>query len=194
MREHKEDILDLYKKDFEGKIEEDEWEDLALKLEEVNFYHFRFVRFNIYYCSLIILTFLFSAGVFVDHYFFGEDQASKEQATGSPAFIEKKSAVTETINDSAGKAISALPKKKKKNTPTPISKVAKSSLIISDDPINTPSGNKEESPSKSDPYIEPALKKDSILKKKPKNVVYITRQDTIVIYDTLITEEEIKKK
>jgi hypothetical protein len=73
MKENK-NIGDLFK-DRLGSYEDDfnidqEWNEIELKLHKLNFFRFSLSNFNIYYCSIILASFLLTSTVFVKAFIF----------------------------------------------------------------------------------------------------------------------------
>jgi hypothetical protein len=198
-------IENIFRKGLENyKIEpeEEEWTALNLTLPRLNFFKFSFYTFNIYYCSLIVLCFLFStfsllftlSGKYSRSERFVERSERKENSNNP---LLNKSELTSTIQieeEKEAEATRKLPELEKNEE-----KISKTKVLSK----NT--NNTESTPVSSKRTKEPLVNgEDNLLKlersetteitqgeqpmelnKKKKRVVYITRQDTIVVIDTL---------
>ncbi|WP_028981795.1 hypothetical protein [Sporocytophaga myxococcoides] len=209
----KSSIENIFKKgleNYEIQPDEDEWSAVDLALPRVNFLRFSFVNFNIYYCSLIVLCFLFSALSLI-YTLSGRNARTHATVAGEkerieyPAFDKSGKTETEKINENskslATQKVSVVKEKPKevlkteslskdKNNPELNLQIPKA---IKQDSLE----NKEKThPLKVENTIitessqpEQQKKKDA----KKKRIVYITKQDTIIVIDTL-SKRKLKRK
>lgn len=209
-------IGELYKErfeEFECPGDSSDWNELAYKLDKKEFFKFNISRFNIYYSSLIVITFILSVCVFVRHTILMEEDNNLE--TVNPVSGERRSAAdlgsaieddeqgetevarknpfyngsNDGYRDSDNETKNALPSREgtsssgsgdamKKDT---LVRVLTESKVITDTLKKT---SASDSISKVKPKVNP----------KPKKIVYITKQDTIVKYDTLRKKKRNKLK
>ncbi|MBO9699472.1 MAG: hypothetical protein J7604_04635 [Sporocytophaga sp.] len=188
---------------YEIQPDEDEWSAVDLALPRLNFFRFSFVNFNIYYCSLIVLCFLFSAlsliytlsgrNVKTQTVVAGEKGIieyptfHKEDKTGLKQIIkEDKALASQKVSEEKVKSKSVIKTKdltgnKNNENLNPITPQG-----INQDTV----GNKEklqqsikiDNPTLTDLSQPEQQKKKNV---KNKRIVYITKQDTIVVIDTL---------
>jgi hypothetical protein len=182
----KKDIGGLFNdklQDFSPEGSPDEWMGLDLKLNKLSFYKFQLAQFNIYYAALIGLCFSFSSAVFVDHFFIQKKNAQEEKISGvsiqtadSMLLLPKPSESTLVTKDNLKKVKNPLEPRAKEDamglqTHTPL----KETKTVSIEEV------KEKTSEPSQPI-------------KTKNTVYITKQDTIVVYDTLTIKKRKNRK
>ncbi len=182
-------IGDLFKDKLENFSIEgnpNEWIALDMKLDKMSFFKFHLSHFNIYYAALIGICFSLSSAVFVDHFILERD--NKEVAKKSIATPKEKtpSVVIPLEKEETNK--------EKQITHTHIPQVIEPKK-------NTELNRSEESQhaSKNDvkediiiqESIEDPLKQANV--NPGKKVVYITQQDTLVVYDTLTVKKRKHK-
>ena len=181
--------------------ESTDWDSMEMKLETSRFYRFKISRFNIYYASLIALSFSFSLLVAVD-YFFNKKPISassvstiEEQKDKSINNIDNnKSAEQQLLKDKNNSLEKKQPFSKTKEN---ILEVASSSdkknsgnNITFDTLSNIPLNEIHTEPVNTTQPEVPLPKNQE----KKKRIVYVSKRDTIYNYDTLRVEKRKKKK
>lgn len=196
---------------YEIQPDEDEWSAVDLALPRVNFFRFSFVNFNIYYCSLIVLCFLFSALSLI-YTLSGRNVRTETVFTGEKGKVEfpitenqDKAELKKINKDSrtlASQKISGEKVKSKvvikaesvsenKNKPELKSSIAKGNIqdtLENKEKMQQPI-NVDNPPLTELSQSEQQKKKDA----KKKRIVYITKQDTIVVIDTLSKRKPKRK-
>lgn len=197
---------------YEIQPDEDEWSAIDLALPRVNFFRFSFVNFNIYYCSLIVLCFLFSALSLI------YTLSGRNVRTQTPVASEKKKNELATFDKDNQTGLKQINKDSKPLVSQKISIVKtkpKESLkteSVSNNKIRTTDQkslipvNINEDTLKDKEKLHQANKPDNSSvtessqreqqKKKgdkKKRIVYITKQDTIVVIDTLSKRKPKRK-
>jgi hypothetical protein len=196
MENKSENIGDLFKSrlnDFSVEGSRDEWIELDIKLEKSYFFKFRPTHFNIYYSALVGICFLLSTAVFVDHFLikreFITEKINNEQI--EPGQINQDKSIQENkqsnlINPKSIKTKRIIESKyKDSNTNYQENIIPKNNeqdrkLELTKPDILTTETSKENLPEvvSAIPEIKPK-----------KKVVYITKQDTIVVFDTVKTNK-----
>jgi hypothetical protein len=185
-------IGELFKnslENFEVNGDSSDWIAMDMKLEKMKFFKFHFSSFNIYYASLIALTFLFSTAIAVHSFTKTRDQNSENpenilQPTSQSTISTKEK--EEIFIDSVKQAY------RKKNLPpsspstTPVDQYS----TIQNSPASSTADSIRPDSSKTITVTEKPFKK----KEPQKKVIYITKQDTLVVVDSVKTNKHKKRK
>lgn len=149
---------------------EEGWNALDTKLDKVNFFRFHLSGFNVYYAALIATSFLFSSSVFVDYFLLSRD---RNKTANAPVQIHPS--VNEQIDQHTVPDPEHLPAMTKTplNNPVFPSEPIVPQVVIAKD--SAEGKVKEEPFDESKKIVNPERK-----------VIYVTKQDTVVVYDTLI--------
>jgi len=207
MNKEGKDIGNLFKtglQNYKAEISEEEWLATEIKVKGNNFFRFSVSNFNIYYCLLFLTSFVFSSIVFVDYFFFKEKTGKtviKEQVTAplkdsldhntiKPSTIENNK--NETQKPAGNYKDMAYQQKLPTNTSS------KNNIILSQDTANkidnnVPTNSVTDNNNSASPLIK-NVDSSAIQKSKTKKIVYITRQDTVRVYDTLDAKAKTKKR
>ena len=195
MREDIEDIGDLFKDQLDDATMEPKssnWDNIQKDLNKIQFRRFSIFRFNIYYASLIVVVLLFSS-----FYIFKEFSSEKEvQNKGNNATKQTDSIVStdnkqiDNHNNSSGLSSDKSYKKhiakpangSTKNVTTPASDVSDTTHTTNTLKTTDPKIQEEkelliETPKKPEP--------EKIKPKQERKQIYLTKQDTLVVIDTL---------
>ncbi|GAL82782.1 hypothetical protein MYP_8 [Sporocytophaga myxococcoides] len=193
---------------YEIQPNEDEWSEIDLALPRINFFRFSFVNFNIYYCSLIVLCFLFSALSLI------YTLAGKNVRTQPSVAVKKENIEFEKFDQKELKQINkdsksvvsqrvsvvkVKPKKIVKSESVANYKInTNKNLHIPLDINQDTLGNNEklQQSSKEANLSLTELSQPEQQKKKDvskKRIVYITKQDTIIVIDTLSKRKPKRK-
>jgi len=216
MNEDRQNIGNIFKstlENYNAQPEEGEWIMLDQKLTKVSFFRFSFSKFNIYYSILIVSTFIMSSTIFINSFINTENKSSLEN---SPVSIKENKIITsdsiKTIDPVASKENVITSNKEinkhdlndesrgnkdgnKSGNSVKVelndfqkssSPQTKDSVLIRPSNKLTPSNSVEKETITTDPSNK--IKSD-----KPKKVVYISKQDTIIVYDTLNRKKPFNK-
>jgi hypothetical protein len=206
MENLKDNIGELFSNAFEKHEiipEGEEWDMLSATLQKRNFFRFNATQFNVYYASTIVFCFLVCAGV-GSHYTYTNfiklnKQVESSLATPSDSSIEAitKQKISVENQEAANAKSTSLPLVESKNAKTG------SSIINKNDKVEAKENQVLETVSetvkrKDSVHVQATIpvhklvSKDSI-KAKPKRILYITKQDTILKFDTLHAPKQKKK-
>jgi len=189
---------------YEIQPDEEEWSAVDLALPRINFFRFSFVNFNIYYCSLIVLCFLFSA-LSLLYTLSGRNVRTSAAITGEKGKVEypiiekDEKARLKQVNNKDGQFLSSQRESVEKVKSEVVIKTESKSRNKNNAEINShipqrinqdTLGNKEkvqQSIQIDNPTLTELSQPEQQKKKNVKNkrIVYITKQDTIVVIDTL---------
>jgi hypothetical protein len=195
----------LFKKqiqNYQPEVTEEEWNTLELKLKKVNFLRFSLINFNIYYTLMLLSCFIFSGATFVDYFLLRREPLQITTKSG-PSSIQPKSEIEDkSLLETEGNFINQ-PNRTKRNFPENTAIVydsltnnltndstRKNDFLHND---NKPIAEKNVSVNSSS-YDNNKADSLTIPKVKPKKTLYITRQDTIIVYDTLSNKKRRAKK
>ncbi len=211
----KKSIENIFKQgleNYEIQPDEDEWSAIDLALPRVNFFRFSFLNFNIYYCSLIVLGFLFSALTLI--YTLSERNVSTQAAVSGE---KKKNEFTtfDIHNDQKGSKQIKKVSKPSDSQKVSVAKIKPNEVLI------TEVVSKNKSTTELNSHIPLDVNKDTLISKeesqhtikevnittkelsqpeqqkkkevKEKRIVYITKQDTIIVIDTLSKRKPKRK-
>lgn len=193
MENNPKNIGDLFKTQLDSFSMEgsaDEWVGLDMKLDKMSFFKFHLSHFNVYYAALIGICFSLSSAVFVDHFILHRDAEALNPITTNEynAPQEKTPALVITEKEKTNHTVERkeeIPQRKKSETAA-IEKQNKNSTAVQD-VLQT---NIQKDITKEE-TVEIPIKKEPI--KPTKKVVYITQQDTLVVYDTLTVKKRKNK-
>ena len=111
---------------FEQSSEKSGWWDIDGKVSQLNFFRFQFRNFNIYYATLIIITFLVSIGMGIDHFILSpnntplpqnEETVLYHSVEVDTSFIEKSDIDTlNELQEPTNKQTRPIPQKKTDTT------------------------------------------------------------------------------
>ena len=195
MREDIEDIGDLFKDQLDDVTMEPKssnWDNMQKDLNKIQFRRFSIFRFNIYYASLIVVVLLFSS-----FYIFKEFSSEKEVQNKGNDATKQTDSIVSTDNKQIDNHNNSSGLSSEKSSEKPIVKPADGNTKNSDSPANDVSDtthtiNILNTP---DPKIQEekqllieTTKKTEPEKVKPKQErkqIYLTKQDTLVVIDTL---------
>jgi hypothetical protein len=200
--EEKDNIGELFEKtfeDFKAEDIQDEWIDLDIKLSRSSFKRFSVSEFNIYYASLIIISFLLTTAVAVDRFIINISKYSDAATTTISKtdllpFSKNPTIIVDSIfvskDSSHTKSGFEIIDRQTKPNKIPENK---SPLITANDSADNTNIKKTYIPIPTSDSL--FIKNSSVLQtidsvKKRKKTVFIIRQDTIIKYDTL----KVKKK
>jgi len=212
MNKESKDIGNLFKsglQDFKADISEEEWLATEIKVRGKNFFRFSASNFNIYYCALFLTSFALSSIVFVDYFFLREKTGSNtvkeevlapqiKQEVSAP---QKNSLPDNNSKENGGIGNNSTSKEPNPNSAKPLKETnysIKNNLISSQDSIKKVNNSISASPATvQDNNISSAINNadsSTIQKPKTKKIVYITRQDTVRVYDTLDAKKTKKRR
>jgi hypothetical protein len=193
MKEEIQDIGDLFKSELENEAMEPKssgWTGLQPALDKKEFMHFKIYKFNVYYMSLIILTFLFSSYPFVHTLF------SDNTTLFIPADEKHKSDILkQTVSDSAESDTAAGFNKenglKRSASAFMHSGTENKNLSKSLDslPLLPTAETTANNLSKQTEESVPSKKTTE----QQHKVLYITKQDTVVIIDSIDSKTALKR-
>ncbi len=204
MNKDSKDIGDLFKsglQNYKAEISEEEWLATEIQIKGKNFFRFSVSNFNIYYCTLFLTSFVLSSIVFVDYYF-GKGKAASYPVK-EEVIVPLKNSLPEdnskqnTMAGDNGTTIryTTSSKKPAKKTSCSANNSPQNNLVISQDTVKkndnvilTPVENT------TIPSVKSTDSAATIQKPKPKKIIYITRQDTVRVYDTLDAKKTRKRK
>lgn len=202
MEKMKNDIGELFGNAFEKhKVspEKEEWDMLSTTLQKRNFFRFNATQFNVYYASSIIFCFLVCIGVGSHYAYNNVLKQEKESETISSAPVSVSSSQnTSILNDqeTVERNVQIFDSKVKienKNIDKSLDKLEKE--VVRGQLVNQKMKDSKGNDTlqlKSNVNTHSASVIDSIIE-KPKRVLYITKQDTIVKFDTLKLSRQKKK-
>jgi len=191
MKDEIQDIGDLFKAELENETLEPKssgWSALQPALDKNTFMHFNIYKFNVYYMSLIILTFLFSSYTLTHTAFYNTPTVFIESDKKQESGISKNTHHIQSESDA-----------------TDLNKV---NILKQPAPnfIRSNNGNKNLSKSADSLEIQPATANtDNNISKQPEEIIpskktieqhkvlYITKQDTVVIIDSIDSETARKR-
>jgi hypothetical protein len=186
---------DLFKKqvlNYQSEVSEEEWNTLEVKLKKINFLRFSLINFNIYYCLMILSFFIFNSAIFVD-YFLLHREDSQVTSISAPPSTQSKSEIEYKSPLKAENNFINQPNRKKGDFAE--------NTILHDSITNNLNNNFAEKnilqdSSKTNSEKNVNNNADSVARRKVKlkKTLYITRQDTIVVYDTLSNKKGRIKK
>jgi len=183
--------------------EREEWDMLSTTLQKRNFFRFNATQFNVYYASTIIFCFLVCLGV-GSHYTYTNfikpnKQVETNLGSSSDSSIEavSKQSISVENQEAANAKSSSLSLNESKNAKAISSNINKKDKVEAKE--NQVLATVSETVKRKDsvqvqaniPVHKPIIK-DSI-KAKPKRILYITKQDTILKFDTLHAPKQKKK-
>lgn len=199
MTEKEDDIGKLFRTTLDGletPIESGEWESMQTHLQKWNFFHFNAFQFNIYYAGMVIFCFITCAFVGT-HYtytnFFKktdlvvrEEQVVRDKVKGEMGNnpLKEDSKNEKSVVGERNNQIVTLPRKYIKLIENKIITRKEESKLTA---LDT---NRIETPI---PAVVPVVSKPDSVKPKPKRVVYLTKQDTIIQFDTIQAPKKKKK-
>lgn len=185
--------------DFELKGDSSDWSVLEMKLEKMEFFRFNLTCFNIYYASLIALTFLFSSGVLIDYFLVSKEDPIQESRN-------KNNGLQKGVHEDSNKNAVVFSKDKttvkQKKVPSGEKKSENSKLISSKESKNSKEDKAVLSSTSvllADTLSVDTLKGEApvekkVQKKEPKKkIIYITKQDTLIVVDSIKTKSKKKK-
>jgi len=195
---------DLFKKqvlNYQSEVSEEEWNSLEVKLKKINFLRFSITNFNIYYCLMILSCFIFNSSIFVD-YFLLHSKDSQVTSISAPPSTQPKSEIEDKSPLKAGNNFINQPNRKKRDFAE--------NTILHDSIINNPNNDfaqknvlhQDSGEINSEKNLNANFSSyennnaDSVAQRKVKlkKTLYIIRQDTIVVYDTLSNKKRRIKK
>jgi hypothetical protein len=197
-------IGQVYKEAFDGyeeNITSTEWSKMESKLNRKRFFLFSFRYFNIYYCSLIaILCLLIFTTLLPDQY---PDAKNAEKVVTNDSISEKNNSFI-THEESVASAHSDPNKKDSENRsglqyrPSNVDTSASLNKFENVEMGNTYKRDSSLSNTNSqiinNNKINPNLGVDSAKAKQSRKVVYITKQDTLFVTDTITVKKKGRKK
>jgi hypothetical protein len=213
MDDIKDKLGELFRTTFEehhAPLESEDWEGLNTKLQRRNFFKFNALQFNVYYASMIIFCFMVCAGI-GSHYTYTtflrtDDNITKKEHS-------KQELLVSDIENNSGTTV-LIKEKDALNNRRPLSSIPKNEGIYSKGNKNTEASNdtslipkgsiekkvKEIENQRIPPEVSPTISihhhvnSDSLKpKQKTKRTLYITKQDTIIQYDTIPSAKKKKK-
>ena len=189
---------------YKAEISEEEWLATEIKVREKNFFKFSLSNFNIYYCVLFLSSFVLSSIVFVDYFFLqrNSDNHSIKKEAAIPAKDSssiKSNAQNNNViqnnvassNSTSSNSKPAIKTKELNNASEP------NTLFINKDSVKLSNNAKPATSLQEHPTTTfSATANVDTATKKPKNkkIIYITRQDTLRVYDTLDTKNKTRKR
>jgi|GEM_PF-2557017 len=191
MKEDLQDIGDFYKNKFEEApfdFDKTNWMAIQPQLDKIQFLRFAFFRFNVYYLSVIVLSFLFSAYLLV--HIISTDRNRNRSNTQNNAVNKSDSVVhdneevilSRTNNESMSGGNVA---KRKPSSYINIMKPDHYSEEAQEEEVDSSYMSNLN-------LIQPKAKENQIAADKEKkiteekvDILYITKQDTIVVVDTV---------
>jgi hypothetical protein len=187
MKEDLQDIGDLYKNEFEDapfEFDKTNWVTIQPQLDKMQFFRFSFFKFNIYYVSVIAFSFLFSAYTMIRFV-----SGNKKQTTENISVITSDSVVIDSedtiVYRTEQRSFSGSNSAKRK--PSDYINIIKpdhyidESIEKTDDSLLITKINTNQTEIKETPV---ATKKSDGTDEKT-DILYITKQDTIVVVDTI---------
>jgi hypothetical protein len=198
---------DLFKKqvlNYQPEVSEEEWNSLEVKLKKINFLRFSLTNFNIYYCFMILSCFIFNSAIFVDYFLLHRENPQVTSISVTPS-TQSKSKIEDKSLLKTGNNFINLPDRKKADPA--------GNTILHDSIINYPNNDfaeknivhQDSGKINSEKNVNINFSSygnnrnnnvDSAAQRKVnlKKTLYITRQDTIVVYDTLSNKKRRIKK
>ena len=187
MKTKPENIGEFFKQsleDFEVKEQGSDWPALGLKLERLKFFTFSLTYFNIYYASIIALTFVFTSALIIDHFLISGNDIEVVKMNEVEQVQKDGTYVTEKKTEYPSKENINSKNKESKSTKSlqeegisdnkNISLISDSVAAILADSVKVLS--------------IPTENKEGIKKIPKKRIIYITKQDTIIVIDTVKTK------
>lgn len=206
MENLKDNIGELFSNTFEKHEiipEREEWDMLSASLQKRNFFRFNATQFNVYYASTIVFCFLVCLGV-GSHYtytHFIKPNKLVENSLDTPSDSSKEAVSKQRISvenqETANSESSSLSLHESKNATTASSSINKNGKdeVKENQEVTTFSEtlNRKDSihVQANIPVHKPATKDSA--KARPKRILYITKQDTILKFDTLHAPKQKKK-
>ena len=199
MKEDLQDIGDLYKNKFEDApfdFDKTNWVAIQPQLDKMQFFRFSFFKFNIYYVSVIAFSFLFSVYAMIQ-FISRNNKETKENisviTSDSVVVVRGDTIVQGTEQRSFSGSNSA------KRKPSDYINIIKPDYYI-DESIQ----KHEDSSTITVENVNPEQINESTVKAKENkaaeekvDILYITKQDTIVVVDTInsaTARRRMKKK
>lgn len=183
--------------------EREEWDMLSTTLQKRNFFRFNATQFNVYYASTIVFCFLVCASV-GSHYtytHFIKPNKPVETSLDAPSNSSKEAISKQRVSGKnqqiTNTESSSLPLEESKNAKTSSSSINKNSKaeVQENQVIATVSESVKRKDSvhvQANVPVHKPIAKDSA-KARPKRTLYITKQDTILKFDTLHAPKQKKK-
>ncbi|MCU0428483.1 MAG: hypothetical protein MUF42_00800 [Cytophagaceae bacterium] len=213
MSKEKGHIGKLYKDAFQhaslnSAQDDQDWAPISNRLDKKRFFRFSLTRFNIYYSSLIAISFLLLLFLLLK-------SARREQGEASYSTQSSDTSASLYQISSHHRSASGANPPVQENTGSIPAKTypqknvisQKSNTVLADANNLPPDYKKLENTITKDSSIKNAAeisstyyKSDSLIVsnsvsvRKPKKIVYITRQDTIMVIDTLGPKKQRRKK
>ena len=183
--------------------EREEWDMLSTTLQKRNFFRFNATQFNVYYASTIVFCFLACAGV-GSHYTYTnfikpnkQVESNLDNPSNSSLEVVSKQRISFENQDAANAESSSLSSHESKNAKIASSSINKNSKVEVKENQEVISFSetvkrKDSVHVQANIPVHKPITKDSI-KAKPKRILYITKQDTILKFDTLHAPKQKKK-
>ena len=185
--------------------ERDEWDTLSASLQKRNFFRFNATQFNVYYASTIVFCFLACAGV-GSHYTYTnfikpnkQVESNLDNPSNSSLEVVSKQRISFENQDRTNAESTSLPLDESKNAKTISSNINKNGNVEAKAKENQVLATVSETVKRKDSVhvqanvsVHKPINKDSI-KAKPKRILYITKQDPILKFDTLHAPKQKKK-
>ena len=181
----------------------EEWDMLSATLQKRNFFRFNATQFNVYYASTIVFCFLVCLGVGSHYTYTNFIKLNKPLETrlgtlsdSSKEVVSKRSMSVENreISNVESASLSSPENKHAKNSSSSSNKNRKTE-IKENQSINTvleTATRKDSVHLQANIPVHKPISKDSA-KARPKRILYITKQDTILKFDTLHAPKQKKK-
>lgn len=208
MEDVKDDIGQMFQKTFEShktKPDPGDWEILAGSVQKINFFKFNPFQFNIYYASTILFCFVTCLGIgshYTYSHMFGADEkrgvidpkdSTNIKVLNNNSSIEDKSLhwVKDSIQVKTEKNLENIKfmktqkqgsKQNMKETEDPSSLTNKKEIAVSVDTLQKPI------------QLKQVIFSADSSKLKRKRTLYVTKQDTIIQFDTLHAPKQKRRR